>query len=294
MRIFVTGATGFIGRAFCQQAVARGHQLLALVRNPAALDIPGVEIAAGNLLETPWDKVVRFAPDAALHLAWTAEPGVYLNSPENEVWLEQSKAWFQRLFDLGVPYVAGTGTCIEYAPSEKPLIEEVSPLSPQFPYSKAKVELFEWLRACSPKTSAWFRIFFPYGAGEHPKRLTSLAVKRLREGLPLLLNAPDSIRDYIEVGDAASAMLRVVEGKLTGPYNVGTGGGITLAELGRRIARVLGVDEGLVRAAEGVPPDGMPVIVACAERLRKTGWLPRVTLDEGVGKLVEACYDASQ
>ena len=47
MRIFVTGATGFIGAHLCRALVGGGHQIVALVRDPkkAASELPesGVE-----------------------------------------------------------------------------------------------------------------------------------------------------------------------------------------------------------------------------------------------------------
>lgn len=288
MKIFVTGGTGFIGRAFCQEAARRGHQLMALARDPQAQIVPGIEIAAGSLVEPPWDKVARFAPDAVLHLAWTAKPGVYLNSPENTVWLEQSKAWFQRLFELGVPYVAGTGTCIEYASSASALNEERSPLEPLFPYSKAKVALCEWLRQHAPANWAWFRVFFPYGAGEHANRYTSVMARQLREGKVISINNPHSVRDYLEVRDAASALVTALEHRLTGPVNIGSGRGVTIAAIAHQVARMLKADEALVRHNPTAAVDPSPVIVADIARLEAVGWQPVVAIADGLQRLVDS------
>jgi nucleoside-diphosphate-sugar epimerase len=285
MRIFVTGATGFIGRAFCQEAVRRGHQILALTRDADAQLGPNVETALGGLALTPWEQVVRFGPEAALHLAWIAEPGVYLNSPENEVWLEHSKIWFQQLFDLGVPYVAGTGTCIEYAPSTEPLIEDRSPLGAQFPYSKAKVALYEWLRENAPQQWAWFRVFFPYGAGEHPNRFTSIMVRQLRDGIAIAMNTPHSIRDYVEIRDVASAFLTAMEHQMAGAVNIGSGHGLVMEDLAREIARMVQADSGLIQQNQSAAPDPYPVILADITRLRNVGWQPAVSLQEGLRRL---------
>jgi len=288
MKILVTGATGFIGRAFCLEAVNRGHQILALTRESQALIIPGVETALGSLAATPWDQVARFAPDAALHLAWTAEPGVYLRSPENETWLMQSKEWFQRLFDLGIPYVAGTGTCIEYAPSAAPLNEGTSALSPQFPYSRAKVALFDWLREHAPQSWAWFRVFFPYGAGEHANRYTSIMVRDLRAGKAITMNTPQSIRDYVEIRDAASALATAMEQRMEGAVNIGSGQGVRVVELANEIARLVRADESLLQINPSALPDPCPVILADVTRLRKAGWRPETSLRDGLQRLVDS------
>ena len=288
MKIFVTGATGFIGRAFCREATQRGHRILALTRDPSAQIAPEVEIAVGSLACTPWDEVKQFSPDAALHLAWIAEPGVYLQSSENNLWVEQSKAWFRRLIELGVPYIAGTGTCIEYATSNEPLHEVRSPLDPQFPYSKAKVALFEWLRDLSGVDWAWFRVFYPYGAGEHPNRYTSIMARQLREEKTLTMNTPDSVRDYIEIRDAAAAFCHTLEAHVKGAINIGVGDGVTIADLSRRLAGLLQVEAGLVQKSPSAAPDPRPVILANIDKLTETGWQPKVSLEDGLQRLIDS------
>src|SRR5687768_2505808 len=45
MKVAITGATGFIGRALCAELVRRGHQVIALTRDPerARATLPAVE-----------------------------------------------------------------------------------------------------------------------------------------------------------------------------------------------------------------------------------------------------------
>jgi len=52
MTILVTGATGNVGRQVVQQLIQRGAKVRALVRNPAAANLPdGVEVVQGDLLD---------------------------------------------------------------------------------------------------------------------------------------------------------------------------------------------------------------------------------------------------
>jgi nucleoside-diphosphate-sugar epimerase len=290
VKIFVTGATGFIGQAFCRVALMRGHQLLALSRNPSPSLPSEVQLTNGDLANTPWHQVAKFAPDAALHLAWTAEPGVYLHSPENEVWLSQSKAWFQKIFELKVPYVAGAGTCIEYSPSPNALVEDTSPLDPQFPYSKAKFQLFEWLHANALEDWAWFRIFYPYGPGEHPKRLCTSLVRQFKKAEPVSLKTPDSIKDYIFIDDVALGLCFAIERKLKGPMNIGSEVGVSIRDLCLQIAHILETDPGLVQNAPELLHDPSPVTVADTHRLRNSGWMPTVNLELGLRRLIDSLH----
>lgn len=288
MKIFVTGASGFVGRAFCREAIKRGHQILALSRHQKTQLQPDVEMVVGTLADTPWKEIEAFSPDAALHLAWIAEPGIYLESPENVVLLEQSKLWFQRLFELGVSYIAGTGTCIEYAPSLLALHETSSPLSPRYPYSKAKVELWEWLNIHAHYKRAWFRIFFPYGAGEHSRRFTSSMVTRLRQNKPVIMNTPESVRDYVEIRDVAAGILTAFEHQITGPINIGSGSGITIATIADAIARLTNADPSLVQRNPKADIDPYPVIIANMNRLESVGWRPSIGLANGLQSLINS------
>ena len=53
MRILVVGATGATGRAIVAQALARGHEVTALVRNPDRLEVrhEHLRVIQGNVLD---------------------------------------------------------------------------------------------------------------------------------------------------------------------------------------------------------------------------------------------------
>jgi len=288
MKLFVTGATGFIGREVCRTAIARGHEVLGLCLEDGATLPAGCEPVAGALSAIPWSAIERFGPDAVLHSAWIATPGVYLEAPENEVLVRESQALFDGLIARGVKQVAGVGTCIEYAPSPQPLNEDRSPLAPAYPYSRAKVQLFEWLRAQSAGRAidwSWFRLFYPYGAGEHARRLPSDLIRSLRERKAVSLKTPYSVKDYIYISDVAEAMCRAIEARLTGPINVGCGAGVSIRDLAETVAGLLGCDPGLVRPAEVLGVDPFPHTVADAAKIRSTGWSPSVSLSDGLRRL---------
>ena len=79
MKIFVTGATGFIGSAVVQELVAAGHHVMGLVRNEASakkLAKLGGESHTGNLLDLKSLAAGVEACDGVIHLAFN-DPASY-------------------------------------------------------------------------------------------------------------------------------------------------------------------------------------------------------------------------
>ncbi|QEO10509.1 NAD-dependent epimerase/dehydratase family protein [Protaetiibacter larvae] len=72
MSVVLTGGTGYIGSAVLRRLVARGHEVVAVVRSDAAAEAvraAGAEPAAGELTDREWLGALLVDADAAIHLA---------------------------------------------------------------------------------------------------------------------------------------------------------------------------------------------------------------------------------
>ncbi len=75
MHVLVTGGTGFIGRALCQQLVRAGHEPCVLTRSPAkaAVEMPGVQSIEHLEQAGPIEAVVNLAGEPLADGRWTAQ-----------------------------------------------------------------------------------------------------------------------------------------------------------------------------------------------------------------------------
>lgn len=295
MKILVTGATGFIGSAFAKLALSQGHEIGGMM---LPTEIPPAHVPAsdrmhwikGTLADLPWREIEAFKPDACVHFAWIATPGVYLESPENEKHLEWSLNLARRLKGIGLRQFIGVGTCIEYKITNAPLNEDTTPVDPTTLYSRCKNALRETLEAEARKDGThfcWGRVFYPYGVGEHPARLCSSLIQKLRRGEKLVLRTPHSTKDYIYIDDLASAILLTAEKQFQGTINWGTGVGLSVRQIADAVAAMLGRPE---LVAEVLPPEIDPLghVVADNARLKTLGWRQQFGLEAGLRSLMQS------
>lgn len=77
-RVFVTGATGYIGRALIARLLARGHAVRALTRSRSAhLVPPGATVVEGDALEASTFEHQVAPADTLVHLVGTPHPNPF-------------------------------------------------------------------------------------------------------------------------------------------------------------------------------------------------------------------------
>lgn len=267
-RILITGATGFVGLPVAQQLAALGHDITCVIRAGSQARLEGLQaqiVTCDDLFAQTavWWADQMAGIDTVVHLAWYAEPGKYLTSVRNLDCLSGTLAMAKAAEMAGVRRFVGAGTCFEYDLSVGYLTVD-TPLAPETPYAAAKVAAFTMLTAWCAAAGIeflWARLFYLYGAREDARRLVPQLHNKLARGVPVDLTRGTALRDYIDVQNAASLLVKDITGTHTGATNICSGQGVTIRALAEGIADQYGRRDLLNFGAYPENPNDPPVIV---------------------------------
>lgn len=269
MRVFVTGATGYIGRALCRRLVADGHQVCALVRSPAKagpLLEAGVATFAGDITDRASMREGMAGADWVVHAAAQldlAVPGAEMA----RVNVEGSDNVASLAYKLGVGGLLSISSVAAWggSPDDGSPADETAPVRRPFPtpYSATKHEgqraIEEWARR-----GLRLRTVYPglvYGPPGKKEGANSLLRQLLLGRFPALVGA-DRRSSWVFLDDVVEAIERAMTVGQDGRGYLLAGEVVTVRDLARRVAELTGtpaprreVPVGLARAllALGTP-----------------------------------------
>jgi nucleoside-diphosphate-sugar epimerase len=115
MRVFLTGATGFIGEAIVRELLTAGHQVLGLARSDAkaeALTRLGIEAHRGDLLDTESLVAGARACEGVIHTAFIHDWSTTTREAAAETDRQAVEAVAGALEGSGKPFVVTSGTAL--------------------------------------------------------------------------------------------------------------------------------------------------------------------------------------
>lgn len=252
MRVLVTGASGFLGRAVLEELRARGLDAIAVSRRERAA-VAGEQC---RVLESPEDAIAvqdllrSVDPEFVIHLAGISSAGNYADLYGANV------VFAANLLDASLamsrkPHVLLAGSAAEYGPvpeAQLPVREDFS-CRPNTAYGISK--LAQTGHALSARMRglpvAVARLFNPIGPGM-PKSLAlgsfahQIAMMDERGGV-LTTGDLDVVRDFMDVRAAASLFVALAlkhQGSVD-IVNVCTGKGLRLQELTESLIEISGI-----------------------------------------------------
>jgi nucleoside-diphosphate-sugar epimerase len=140
MRIFVTGATGFIGTAIVQELIGTGHQVLGLARSDSGskwLTAAGAEVHRGSLEDLESLRSGAAAADGVIHTAFIHDFANY--APAAEADKRAIEALGAALAGSGRPFVVTSGTLL--VQRQGPLATEEDAPDSNFPRKSEQAAL---------------------------------------------------------------------------------------------------------------------------------------------------------
>lgn len=292
MKVLVTGGNGFIGQYCLSQLHAKGYEVHA-VSSVSRPSTSAVQWHHASLLDIAQTRALvrTVKPSHLLHLAWYTKHGKYWTAPENINWVQGSLVLIQEFTESGGERLVAAGTCAEYDWGHGVCLEDQTPLAPATLYGTYKHALELMLRSWCKQTglsSAWGRVFSLYGPGEHPQRLVASVIRALLRGEVATCGNPSLIRDYSHAEDVASAFVTLLESRLEGAVNIGSGDAVTLRDIVEKIAGKLDGHELIkFRAPQSSPNSEPELLLPDIKRLVSTGWKKKFDLDRGLDDTID-------
>jgi predicted O-linked N-acetylglucosamine transferase (SPINDLY family)/nucleoside-diphosphate-sugar epimerase len=289
-RVLLTGASGFVGRQAIGPLLDLGYEVHAV--GHSVTDPRARWYRADLLDQTARRQLVAAArPDALLHCAWITRPGAFWDAPENLDWVAASLDLARAAAGHGTRRFLMVGSAAEYdqsAPGPRAWRED-DPCRPTSLYGTAKDALHRLLARFMTHGNdqgisfVWARLFNLYGPQQNPERMVPALLSASREGRRHDLGSGKAIRDLMHVADAGRALAHLLAGDANGAINVASGRPVTIGALAGIAARLAGRSD--LPKLDPRPPKGPLTLTADVTRLLATGFVPSITLEDGLSTL---------
>ena len=213
MKIFVTGATGFVGHTLIKKLKSKNWKILCIARN--IKNMKSTKNIQYLSLDIHSNKVNLFKkygiPDILIHLAWSGLPN-YQEKFHVKKNLPKEKKFLFNAVDSGVKHIIVTGTCFEYGKQEGCLDEDFN-TSPNTQYALAKDLLRKKLIEKQNKKYfilQWVRLFYIFGTNQNPKSLFPSLRRAINKKEKFFNIAKGNIqRDFLSIIDVANYLVHL-------------------------------------------------------------------------------------
>ena len=270
MKVVVTGASGFVGRALLARLAAAGLETCGVSRSPGA-DL----LQVASYADSP-------AGDVLVHLAEDSDRGRV--NALGEAYVESAVRTTQALLQRGYAMVIYVSSSTLYGDQTIHPLAADAPTLARDAYARAKL-LCE--KTVLEHRGLVIRFSNLYGPGMAGNNVLSDILSQLSGEGPLVVQDDSPVRDFLWIGDAVDLILKAIERKLAGVINGGSGTGTSIRELARLILTLAGQATRPVHARQRGDTPSVNVL-DISETMKLAHWSPATPLRSGIGLLLQS------
>ena len=258
MKVGVTGASGFIGRALCVASLKAGHEVVAI--DARAGEIPAV--------------------DALVHLAGIASsraPRKELDAVNVGLAVRTARA----AAAIGCSFIFVSSIKVHGDSAQSP-VRETSPIVPAGAYAMSKARAEEALCAIAGLRLAVLRPPLVYGP--MVKANLFFLMGAIARGIPLPLASVTNRRSFIYVGNLVAALLRSLGAE--GTFLVSDGEALSTPQICAALGDALGRAPRLFAFPPSLLPANLRNSMEIDDTLfrRSFGWQPPFSIEDGIAE----------
>ena len=294
--ILVLGARGLVGSAVMRSDLTDNY----LLHGPSSMDLDLMDF------HRTVHEIKIIAPDVIINAA-ARVGGIGANSTFGGEFIYRNLRMEINIIEAArmcsVPKLIFLGSsCIYPRDCPQPIKEEhllTGPLEPtNKPYAVAKIAGIEMCDAYRKQYGCDFVSLMPtnlYGSGDSydlenshvlPAMIRKFHEAKLADARSVTMwGSGMPMREFLHVDDLASAIAYVIRNNLSweGPMNVGTGLDVSIGDLARTVAHIIGYTGDIIW--DVARPDGTPRKQLDVNKIRATGWSHSIHLEDGLTAL---------
>lgn len=280
MRVFVTGATGWVGSAVVEELIADGHQVTGLARSDSSaekLSATGASVVRGAIEDLDVLRAAAAEADSVIHTAFNHDWSRFAENCAADK--EAIEAMGAALEGTRKPLIVTSGVAL-LAPGRLATEEDAAPpVTDSFPRaSEAVVEALKsrGVRACAVRLAPSV-----HGVGDHGfvPRLAGIARDK---GASAYLGEGQNRWPAVHRRDAAHLFCLALDQPEAGPFHAVAEEGVALKEIATAIGRQLGLPVESVANEDAeaqfgwfAPFVGLDAPTSSARTRATLGWQPK-------------------
>ena len=299
MKILVTGGAGFIGKRLVERLDGDWDNVIRVIDNyteqvhgiiPDSKDQPHRDITSDDT----WKELKHFQPDVIYHLA--SDTGTGQSMSDTTRYLTNNLIGTAKLLDFisnlsTQPRVILTSSRAVYGEEENHI--NTVPI-PRSIYGLTKLVQEQMFSIMDNSNYTFLRLQNIYGPGQSLNNPYTGLISIFTKQLDLNQNVEvwddgKPTRDFLYIDDAVDAIIRSRTDKTIGKtYDIGTGKGTPVIDVANKLKELLD-SSGTVSKSSWHRPGDILHAVSESNYLfkRDTNWKCRVSIDEGLSKLIQ-------